>query len=133
MIKGVNFAVFTTSMLSAMISMSPVFKFGLATSFLLTTPLTWITYSLRISGTFSASLTMIWIMPERSLKSIKRMEPRFLLLLTHPNKVTDLPTSLIDNSVLRQVLSILFSFFLTLAFIAFTAFSFMLMTATFFH
>ena len=82
---------------------------------------------LILAGILAGSMgTMIWMMPERSLKSMKRMEPKFLLLATQPNKVTCLPTSLIESSVLRHVLSILFAFFLVAAFATFATFMFMM-------
>ena len=99
-------------MLSALTSISPVFKFSLvAPERFVTVPTTAMTYSLlslsafaKFSAPQSLSSKIICKMPERSLKSTNTIPPLFLCFCTHPMTVTFCPSLAMETSVHLWVL-----------------------------
>ena len=85
----------------ASISISPVWIFAFLLDLSTTVPSTEITHSVHKLAicAFNSSLdTTIWVIPYWSLKSIKVIPPRFLILWIHPASLTSCPTFWMFNS-----------------------------------
>ena len=107
------------SILLASISISPVGIFVFLLERSSTFPVTLITVSSGISSIcffkFSSLIT-IWVMPYWSLKSTNCIEPKFLILWTHPASITISFTFLIFSSPQLWSLYIICSFLITINF-----------------